>query len=82
MQPVHLFVEPSPEERALLTKHLGIVLEAVLLVHGVERISPRKRCGLFEFRQRRFQSRLDRRMLCLRQRLAFGIVLREQNCLA
>ena len=42
MQPVHLFVGPGPQERALLTEHFGVALEAVLHVHGVQRIAPGK----------------------------------------
>ena len=56
VQPVHLPVEPGPQERAFFTQQFGVALEAVLLVNGVQRMAPGKSRRRFEPGQRRFQA--------------------------
>lgn len=57
VQPVHLFVEPGPKGSALLTEHLGVALEAVLIVHRVQRIMPREGCRRCVFLEKFFDPR-------------------------
>lgn len=48
VQPVHLIVEPGPQECPLFAEHLAVTLETILLVNGVQRILPGKVGCCFE----------------------------------
>ena len=41
IEPVHFLVEPRPKNHAFLAQHVGATLEAVLFMHGLERVGPR-----------------------------------------